>query len=304
MDIPAALVRLQEALGPGRVCAGEPMRLHTTFRVGGPADIFIEPTQPEEAAAAVRICRETGVPLLVVGNGSNLLVRDGGIRGAVLHMGANIAYIKLDGNTLTAGAGALLSRVAAEAGRRGLVGMEFASGIPGSVGGAAAMNAGAYGGEMRDIVRAVRAVTPSGDMVVLSDAEMDYGYRHSRALEEGLVIAEVALGLAPGDPEVIAVRIRELDAQRRDKQPLEYPSAGSFFKRPPGHFAGKLIADAGLKGMSVGGAQVSEKHAGFVINAGDATASDILRLSEEVRRRVLESSGVALETEVRMVGEE
>lgn len=304
LDIAPTLERLINELGPGKARAGEPMAAHTTFRVGGPADIFIEPESIGDVAAAMRICREAAVPLLVMGNGSNLLVRDGGIRGAVLHIGSKLGSVDVDGTTVRAQAGALLSRVAAEAMRSGLAGLEFASGIPGSVGGAAAMNAGAYGGEMRDAVRRVTAIAPSGEILRLSNAKMAYSYRHSRALEEGLVVVEVELSLRRGDMAASRALAEEYAASRREKQPLELPSAGSFFKRPPGHFAGKLISDAGLRGCSVGGAMVSEKHAGFIVNAGGATAADILALAGRVRERVLELFGVELTPEVRVVGED
>jgi UDP-N-acetylmuramate dehydrogenase len=231
-------------------------------------------------------------------------VRDGGIRGAVLHLWDGFSELSVEGETLKAQAGALLARAAGEALKHGLTGMEFASGIPGSVGGAAAMNAGAYGGEIKNIVHAVQAVTPQGEILRLTNAELEYGYRHSRALGEGLIIAMVEFALARGDTQAIRERMEELARQRREKQPLEMPSAGSFFKRPPGHFAGPLIEQAGLKGVSVGGAEVSLKHAGFIVNAHQATAGDILALMALVQRKVEESSGVLLEPEVRIVGED
>lgn len=304
MEIHAAFERLYASLGPNEIRAEEPMSLHTTFRVGGPADVFLLPRTAGDVAEAVKICRAEGVPLLVIGNGSNLLVRDGGIRGAVMMLGGQISGIAFEGAVMSAGAGASLSAAAAEAQRQGLAGMEFASGIPGSVGGAAAMNAGAYGGEMKDIVQAVDAVTPAGEIVTLQNIDMAYGYRHSRALSEGLIITKVRFGLHHGDAAEIQARMDDFNAQRRQKQPLEMPSAGSFFKRPPGYFAGKLISEAGLKGFRVGGAMVSEKHQGFVVNAGGATASDILALAEAVKAKVKESFGVELEMEVRTVGED
>lgn len=304
MDSTAALEKLRKALGPGKARANERMSPYTSMRVGGPADIFIEPENAGDIAAAVRICRKAALPLMVVGNGSNLIVRDGGIRGAVLRLGERFAGITVEETTLRAEAGALLSRAAAEASKQGLCGMEFASGIPGSIGGAAAMNAGAYGGELKDIVRFVDAVSPDGEILRLANAEMKYFYRHSRALEEGLIISNVELALHKGDMIRSKALTEEYTAMRREKQPLELPSAGSFFKRPPGHYAGQLIAEAGLKGFTVGGAAVSEKHAGFIINTGDATAADILALAALVRQRVKENSGVELEPEVRIVGED
>jgi UDP-N-acetylmuramate dehydrogenase len=304
MDILAAYNGLQGQLGAERVLRDEPMSLHTTFGVGGPADIFIMPESAEDVAKAAAYCRSNGIPLLVLGNGSNLLVRDGGVRGAVMGLGECIARITAEGTVLKAEAGALLSKVAAEAYRLNLTGMEFASGIPGSVGGAAAMNAGAYGGEMKDIVQSVTAVTTYSEFVKYSGAEMGYSYRHSRALDERLIIVEVELKLQHGDMAHSKALMDDYARRRGDKQPLEMPSAGSFFKRPPGCFAGPLIEQAGLKGFSVGGAQVSEKHAGFIVNKGGATAADIFALAEVVKARVREASGVELEMEVRTVGED
>jgi UDP-N-acetylmuramate dehydrogenase len=304
MEVYTTLECLRHALGSDKIREKEPMSLHTTFKVGGPADIFITPESTGDVAAAVRICHEAGVPLLVIGNGSNLLVRDGGIRGVVVKLGERLAGMHVDDTVLVAQGGALLSHVAAEAARQGLCGMEFASGIPGSVGGASAMNAGAYEGEMKDIVQGVTAVTPEGEIVKLSCSDMEYGYRHSRALSQGLIITEVELDLVRGDMAASKALTEGYTASRRAKQPLEMPSAGSFFKRPPGYFAGKLISDAGLKGFTVGGAQVSEKHAGFIVNAGGATAADVLSLAEGIRERVRELYGVELEMEVRTVGEE
>ncbi len=304
MATDTALRRLTDTLGSGKVLADEPMSRHTTFRVGGPADIFLLPEAAEDVAEIVRVCREESVRLMVMGNGSNLLVRDGGLRGAVMQLGDRFAAVTVAGDSLTAQGGALLSRVAAEAYRQGLTGMEFASGIPGSIGGAVAMNAGAYGGEMQDIVQSVQAVARDGSLFTLSKDSMEFSYRHSKALAEGLVIVSVTLGLARGDLVQSKQLLDQYTAMRREKQPLEMPSAGSFFKRPCGYFAGKLIADAGLKGFRVGGAQVSEKHAGFLVNTGGATAADIIALAGEVQRRVKELYGVELEMEVRLVGED
>lgn len=304
MEFTDAYNSLVRALGPEKVLRNEPMSLHTTFRVGGPADIFLMPESADEAAAAVRVCREESVPLLVLGNGSNILVRDGGVRGAVLWLGEKLARIATDGTVLRAESGALLTEAASEACRQGLSGMEFAWGIPGSVGGAAAMNAGAYGGEMKDIVRSVTALTTYSEFVRFSGSEMDYSYRHSRALDERLIILEVEFALKRGDTAEIKALMDDYARRRGEKQPLDLPSAGSFFKRPPGHFAGPLIENAGLKGFSVGGAKISEKHAGFVVNAGGATAADILALAGAVKAKVMETSGVELEMEVRTVGED
>ena len=281
----------------------EPMSLHTTFRVGGPARLFFVPETEEEIAEAVEESRRRGLPCTVIGRGSNLLVSDRGYDGAVILIGDALSDIRVSGTSLYAQAGVSLAALAAFALRMSLTGLEFAAGIPGSLGGALLMNAGAYGGEMKDVVRKVRLMDPDGTVREEDTDWMEYGYRHSRAQEEGCVILGGVLELQPGDPKVIREAMQDLAVRRRSKQPLEYPSAGSFFKRPKGFFAGALIEQAGLKGFRVGGAQVSEKHAGFVINAGGATAADIDALSAEVIRRVRERSGVTLEPEVRRLGD-
>jgi len=279
------------------------MREHTTLRVGGPADLFVIPNCAQQVAETVRACRDLGVPLLVLGNGSNLLVRDGGIRGAVLHIGTDMARYSVEGTLLTAQAGLPLPAAARAAMLAGLDGLVFAEGIPGSIGGAACMNAGAYGGEMAQVVRSVDIVDEDGHPPTLAASELDYAYRHSALLDRGWVVTSVVCALTPGDPAEIAERMRGLAEQRRAKQPLRQPSAGSTFKRPPGHFAAQLIDEAGLKGQSVGGAQVSPLHAGFVVNTGNATAADVLALIDIIQARVLARSGVALEPEVRVVGD-
>ncbi|MBR5111217.1 MAG: UDP-N-acetylmuramate dehydrogenase [Clostridia bacterium] len=275
----------------------------TTLRVGGPADYFAEPANEKQAAELLRIAKEANLPVLLMGNGSNLLVRDGGFRGLVIRLGKAFSNIQRKGNCLYAQAGALLSVLARQAQEAGLSGLEFAQGIPGSVGGGVYMNAGAYGGELAQTVEFVRVL--DGDTLRdIPGDEMDFSYRHTRAMEEKWIILGAQFRLTPGDPARIEAAMRDFAARRKEKQPLEYPSAGSFFKRPAGHFAGALIEGAGLKGLSVGGAQVSEKHAGFLINTGGATAADFLRLMEQVQARVLEKYGVRLEPEVRIVGEE
>jgi UDP-N-acetylmuramate dehydrogenase len=294
---------LIELLGTDRAKFGEPMSEHTTFRVGGPADLYLMPQDAEAAAKALSLCKAHGVPLLVLGNGSNLLVRDGGIRGVVMQFGSQFNAIDVQGTSIHAQAGALLSAVAAEACRSGLAGMEWASGIPGTVGGATAMNAGAYGGEMKDIVQSVTAITDAGELQAFTHDEMEFSYRHSRASDNALTIVEVELGLSPGDTVRSQALTCEYTAARRQKQPLEFPSAGSFFKRPQGNYASKLIQEAGLKGTRVGGAMVSEKHSGFIVNMGGATADDVLGLATVVIERVKEYSGVTLELEVKVVGE-
>lgn len=294
---------LGEALAPGRVCVHEPMSRHTTFRVGGPADYYVEPGTKEELAAVFAICRQNGIPYYILGNGSNLLVSDKGYRGVMVSLGKHWSGIRVDGPRIWAGAGALLSCVARAALKNSRKGMEFASGIPGSVGGAVAMNAGAYGSEMADVLESVAALTPGGEERRLAVGELELGYRTSCIAGRGYVVLEAAFILEPGEPEAIREKMEELSRKRKSKQPLEYPSAGSTFKRPLGHFAGKLIEDAGLRGFCVGGAQVSEKHCGFVVNRGGATAADIYELCRRVRQRVWEHSGVELELEVKVLGD-
>jgi len=288
---------------PDQLLLDEPMSRHTTFRVGGPADVMFLPESGEQAARALAAAREAGVACYVVGNGSNLLVRDGGIRGLVVALGEGMSAIRRDGDIVTAQAGASLAKVAAFAQTEGLAGLEFASGIPGTLGGGCAMNAGAYGGQLSDCLIDAE-VLMDGEPRTLTVYEMDMGYRTTRPLRQGGVVLSARFALKPDDPGAIAARMRELNARRRDKQPLNYPSAGSTFKRPEGRFAGALIEGAGLKGRRVGGAQVSEKHAGFIINVGGATAADILGLIRLVQDEVQEKYGVALETEVRIIGED
>ncbi len=286
-----------------QILENEPMSKHTTFRVGGPADVMFLPESPEQVVEAIELARGEGMPFMVIGNGSNLLVRDGGIRGLVIQLGEGMAAIARVGNVITAWAGASLKRVAAYAQASGLAGLEFASGIPGTLGGGCAMNAGAYGGELSDCLIDAQ-VYLDGRVQTLSRADMQMGYRTTRPLREGGFVLSARFELHPDDPEQIAGRMRELNARRRDKQPLNYPSAGSTFKRPEGYFAGALIEQAGLKGRSVGGAQVSEKHAGFIVKTGDCTAADIIELIHIVQREVKQNSGVSLEPEVRIVGED
>ena len=286
-----------------QILENEPMSRHTTFRVGGPADVMFLPSSADEVVRALEAAKAAGVPAIVIGNGSNLLVRDGGLRGLVVAMGDGFSAITREGNVLTAQAGASLARVAAQAHAAGLTGLEFASGIPGSLGGGCAMNAGAYGGQLSDVLIDAEVYLDGGIRTLTRD-EMRMGYRTTLPLREGGVVLSARFGLEPGDPEAIGAKMRELNARRREKQPLNYPSAGSVFKRPEGYFAGALIEQAGLKGASVGGAQVSEKHAGFIVNTGDATASDVIELIARVQREVEARFGVRLETEVRVLGED
>ena len=294
---------LSEFARDDQVLLNEPMSRHTTFRVGGPADVMFLPESGEQVAAALAAAKAAGAAAYVIGNGSNLLVRDGGIRGLVIALGEGMSAIAREGNVVTAQAGASLAKVAAFAQGEGLAGLEFASGIPGTLGGGCAMNAGAYGGQLSDYLIDAEVLL-DGRRRTLTVGEMDMGYRTTRPLREGGVVLSARFRLMPDDPETIAARMRELNARRRDKQPLNYPSAGSTFKRPEGHFAGALIEGAGLKGRSVGGARVSEKHAGFIVNAGGATAADILNLIRLVQDEVRAKFGVALETEVRIIGED
>lgn len=282
----------------------ELMKEHTTFRVGGAADYFIQPKNVAELRSAIEILHRYNIPVLVIGNGSNLLVRDKGIRGAVIQIYHRMSEVVVEGNILKAQGGALLSSVAAKAAESALTGLEFASGIPGSIGGAVVMNAGAYGGEMKDVLVSVEVLTKDLEVKTISAAELDLGYRHSNILEKDYIVLGATMELKQGDSTAIRSRMAELAEQRREKQPLQYPSAGSTFKRPEGYFAGKLVQDAGLKGKTIGGAQVSEKHSGFLINIGDATAQDILDLIAFCRKEVKEQFGVTLETEVKIVGEE
>ncbi|QUA53359.1 UDP-N-acetylmuramate dehydrogenase [Aristaeella lactis] len=281
----------------------EPMSAHTTLKLGGPADYMVFPRDGEEIAAMFREAAENSVPVTVIGHGSNLLVLDGGIRGLVICIGKNMRKITREGNILKAQAGAMLGSVALEAAEAGLTGLEFASGIPGTVGGGVTMNAGAYDGEMAQVVTEVRGIRPDGTAVCLSREEMDFSYRHSVVQEKDFIVTEVTFELQPGDPAAIRARMSELNAKRSEKQPLDLPSAGSTFKRPEGYYAAALIDQCGLKGYSIGGARVSEKHAGFLVNTG-TSSRDFLNLMKKVQAIVEERAGVRLEPEIRIVGTE
>lgn len=284
------------------LAAEEPMERHTTFRIGGPAEYYAKPRR-EELAPLVRLAGQAGIPVIIVGHGSNLLVGDGGIRGLVVEIGEAMSEVRIEGQTLVASAGAMLAGIAQKAAQAALSGLEFAAGIPGNLGGAIVMNAGAYGGEMRDVVERVTVLDGDGNTHCLSREELDFGYRHSCIPERHYIVVEAQLKLEPGDREEIRARMAQLGRQRTEKQPLEYPSAGSTFKRPQGYYAGKLIMDAGLRGYTVGGAQVSEKHCGFVVNRGGAKAADVRQLMCDVADRVEERFGVRLEPEVKLIGE-
>ena len=292
-----------EIAGEGCVLVDEPMRRHTTFRIGGPADYLIRPETEEVLRKILALCAEEKLPYFILGNGSNQLVSDQGYRGVIIQIYKNFQQCVTEGNVIRAGAGILLSRLSAAAGEAGLTGLEFASGIPGTLGGAVFMNAGAYGGEMKDILSWADVLDEERKLRRLSAEELELGYRTSRVKKEGWIVTGAELKLKFGDPEKIREKIEELKAARTSKQPLEYPSAGSTFKRPEGYFAGKLIMDAGLRGFRVGGAQVSEKHCGFVINTGNATAADVRELMRQVQEKVWEKYQVRLEPEVRFLGD-
>ena len=294
---------LKAMITTGSFVTKEPMARHTTFRIGGEADVFIEPSF-SEVLPVVSYCKEQDIPVTIIGNGSNLLVGDKGVRGVVLSIGKGMNHVSVEGDTVVAEAGALLSSVAAAAKDAALTGMEFAAGIPGSLGGAVVMNAGAYGGELRDILVDATCLTPEGTVETYTVEELELSYRHSMLMERpGTIVMSARLRLQPGNVDEIVATMRELAGKRQEKQPLNFPSAGSTFKRPEGYFAGKLIEDAGLRGFAVGDAQVSEKHCGFVVNRGNATAADVRNLIDEVARRVKENSGVDMVPEVRFVGE-
>ncbi len=294
---------LQGLIGADAVLTEEPMKLHTTFRIGGPADCFVMPGSPAEVMAVLAALKNANVPFFIMGNGSNLLVSDEGYRGCVIQIGSRMSEILVEGDILKCGAGALLSQIAAAARAESLAGFEFASGIPGTLGGACVMNAGAYGGEMKDVLVSVTVLDREGSVQKYTVDELDLGYRTSRLLREECIVLSAEIRLEKGNPEEILAKTEDFRQRRTDKQPIEMPSAGSTFKRPEGYFAGKLIEDAGLRGFGIGGAQVSEKHCGFVVNTGEATAADVHALITEIQSRVYEMAGVDLETEVRFLGE-
>ena len=287
------LGKLQDIVGSDNIVSDEPMRKHTTFRIGGNADIFVRPESKEQIAEILRLCRKQDVPYFILGNGSNLLVGDRGFRGVVINIMDNMNDIKVDGGIIKAQAGAMLIKVSRAARDNSLTGLEFASGIPGTI----------DGGEMKDVVTQVTAMDAEGEIYTFGTDELEFSYRHSVIQQRDLIVLDVTMKLAAGDQKIIDDRMSELAVARRTKQPLEYPSAGSTFKRPEGYFAGKLIMDAGLRGYRVGDAQVSEKHCGFVVNRGNATADDVIKLIDDVKAKVSEEYDVVLEPEVRMIGE-
>ena len=294
---------IKPIISSDRLLVNEPLSKHTTFCIGGPADYLIQPRSTDEVAVVLRAAKQSGIALTILGNGSNVLVLDKGIRGVVIKFDEHMSYIRHDKQTIMAGAGAVLADVAKYACEIEMTGLEFAIGIPGSVGGAVYMNAGAYEGELSSVVAAVTAVCPNGTIVRFLKNDIQFGYRHSVFQENGCVICEIEFDLCQGNKDDIQRKMTDLTIKREHKQPLEMPSAGSTFKRPPGHFAGTLIEQAGLKGLQIGGAQVSTKHAGFIVNAGGATACDVLALIKEVQRQVYDKFGVHLHPEVRIIGE-
>ena len=293
---------LEKLLGREKILYNEPMKKHTTFRVGGEAEYFLMPSSVEEIQAVLELLKEYQIPFLTVGNGSNLLVGDKGLEGAVLHLGRNFSDIRIEGTKVCAQAGALLSAIANQAAKAELTGLEFAAGIPGSLGGAVTMNAGAYGGEMQQVITSVCVLTEDGQVKTIKKENMEFGYRHSIVPKQKLIVLSAEFELKKGVEAEIRAQMDDLSKRRREKQPLEFGSAGSTFKRPEGYFAGKLIMDAGLSGFTVGGARVSEKHCGFVINGGDATAQDVIDVMEHVKKTVKEKFSVELEPEVRFAG--
>ena len=295
--------RFCEIVGENKVLEQEPMARHTTFRIGGPADYFVELGSIEQIRAAIQVCREENLPWFVLGRGSNLLVSDKGYWGVILSIYKDFQKTEIQGETVTVQAGVLLTTLSGKVLDASLTGLEFAYGIPGTIGGAVVMNAGAYGGEMKDIVRKVTVLDQDGEVRTLTCGEMQFGYRTSLAKKKGYIVLGAELTLKQGEKEKIREEMQTLKAKRIEKQPLEFPSAGSTFKRPEGYFAGKLIMDAGLRGAAVGGAQVSEKHCGFVVNTGNATAADVRELMRQVQGKVQEQFGVHLEPEVRFLGE-
>lgn len=305
---PAALdtlvARFQAELSRTDILPNEPLSRHTSFRIGGPADVLVMPWSVEDLQQVVTLTRSAGVPLTVIGNGSNLLVRDGGLRGVVLKVAENLARIEFTGTRAYAQSGALLAVVSRQSALHSLSGLEFSVGIPGTIGGGVMMNAGAYGGEMKEVVTLVRVVDEEGKLRELSNEEMQFGYRRSILQSKNWIVADLEMELRPADPERVLAHMSMNQFLRESKQPLSYPSAGSIFKRPPGKYVGPMIEQLGLKGHRIGGAQVSEKHAGFIVNAGGATAADVLALIQHIREQVQARFDVWLETEVRVIGEE
>ncbi|MEG0830695.1 MAG: UDP-N-acetylmuramate dehydrogenase [Anaerovoracaceae bacterium] len=296
--------RLEQKIKKEHLIEDAPMNQYTSFRAGGKADLLILPQSMEELQFVLGELYKDSAAYMIMGNGSNILVRDGGYRGAIVKLEEAFSQIKITGDEFCGGSGCLMSNVAKAALQADLTGFEFASGIPGSLGGATFMNAGAYGGEMSEIIKEVKVISKDGSKIyTLGVDELNLGYRHSIFHDTGDVVIEVTLALSKGEGVEIKAKMKELNQRRNEKQPVQLPSAGSFFKRPEGYFAGKLIQDSGMKGLSVGGAQVSTLHSGFIVNTGGATATDIIQLMNMVQSRVMDKFGVKLEPEVRIIGE-
>ncbi|MCR5004532.1 MAG: UDP-N-acetylmuramate dehydrogenase [Clostridiales bacterium] len=296
--------KLRAVLPEERILVDEPLAAHTTFRIGGPADCFCTIESIEELQNAIHVAQELKIPWFILGRGSNLLVSDEGYRGLILHIGRGFEQVRIEGEMVTAQSGISLSALGRIVLEHSLDGFSFAAGIPGSLGGAVYMNAGAYGGEMKDILVSALVMDPEGRCFILSNEEMELGYRESIFQHRDWIVLEATLKLTPGDRDKIEADMKDLMQRRSSKQPLEYPSAGSVFKRPPGHFAGGLIEEAGLKGCQIGGARISEKHAGFIINAGEATAADVVALVRHAQDVVEQQSGVRLEPELKILKDE
>ena len=293
-----------KVVGEDSILFNEPMSKHTTYKIGGACDVMLLPKNDDEVCELIKLCRQNDIPFYVIGNGSNLLVRDGGVRGAIIKISSKMADVTVCGNKITAQAGALLGSVVRVAYENSLSGLEFAAGIPGAVGGAVTMNAGAYGGHMQQIVTKIKACDTNGDIIELTNEELDFGYRQSLVRSNKLTVLSCELELIPAQKEDIKDKMDLLSQKRRSMQPLSLPSCGSVFKRPEGHYIGKLIEDAGLKGTTVGGAQVSQLHANFIVNIGDATANNVLELIAIIKKRVWDAFAVAIETEVIVIGED
>ncbi len=295
---------LIRAIPKESVLLDEPMKNHTTMKTGGPADIMVIPQSIEEIKWAIQICKQNEAEYFVMGNGSNLLVSDKGMRSIVIKLGNGFSDVSIDGNKIVAQAGVLLSKLSKKIMAASLEGFEFASGIPGTLGGATTMNAGAYGGEMKDVVKSVKVLGSEGQIISIELEDLQFGYRTSIIQSKGYIVLEVELEFEEGDYGEIEKRTEELTVQRTTKQPINLPSCGSVFKRPEGYFAGKLIEDSGLRGKKIGGAQVSDLHCGFIVNVDKATTSDVLNLIKLIKETVKYKFGVELETEVKIIGEE
>ncbi|MDD3839887.1 MAG: UDP-N-acetylmuramate dehydrogenase [Clostridia bacterium] len=304
MDVSKAYDMLKQIIDEQYIKLDEPMRKHTSFRIGGPADILVMPSTTGQLTSIIQMCRQQSIPYYIVGNGTNLLVRDKGIRGLVIKIGERMKKVSIQGNVIYAQAGVFLSSLSNMAVKNSLKGLEFASGIPGSLGGAIAMNAGAYGGEMKDVVTKVELLDCQGKYIELDNVHMDFGYRSSIVQKNNYIVLGAALSLEYGEYEICRAMVNEFTKRRTGKQPLNMPNAGSIFKRPKGFYAGKLIQDSGLKGFTIGDAMVSDIHCGFIVNKGKATAQDVISLIRHIQKEVKNNFGVELNTEVKILGEE